>query len=113
MERGKSYINNMELIGYHDLAGRPGFQMAMQEIDGRYYLYVSHFRHSGWTILEVTDPEHPRFVRFIEGPNLSGQCTNKIQVADGLMLCAMGTGIPFCMVSARMTPTWPDYTFLM
>ncbi len=85
----------MELLGYHDLKDRPGFQMAMQVVDGRYYLYVSHFRHSGWTIMEVTDPEKPRFVRFIEGPQLSGQVTNKIQVADGLMIGALATGIPF------------------
>ena len=95
MNIGKHYIKNMELIGYHDLQDRPGFQMAMQEVEGRYYLYVSHFRHSGWTILEVTDPAAPRFVRFLPGPELSGQVTNKIQVADGLMLCALGTGIPF------------------
>ena len=92
---GKYYIKNMDLIGYHDLDEKPGFQMAMQEVDGRYYLYFSHFRHSGWTILEVTDPEKPRFVRFIDGPQLSGQTTNKIQVADGLMICALATGIPF------------------
>jgi len=91
----KYYSKNVELLGYHDLCDRPGFQMALQEVDGRYYLYVSHFRHSGWTILEVTDPENIRFVKFMEGPDLVGQVTNKIQVADGLMLCAMATGIPF------------------
>ena len=92
---GNYYSKNVELIGYHDLKDRPGFQMALQEANGRYYLYVSHFRHSGWTILDVTDPVNPRFVRFVEGPQLSGQVTNKLQVADGLMLCALGTGIPF------------------
>jgi hypothetical protein len=95
MAKERSYSKNMELIGYHDLNDKPGFQMAMQEVDGRYYLYVSHFRHSGWTILDVTDPTSPRFVRFIEGPDLVGQVTNKLQVADGLMLCALATGIPF------------------
>ncbi len=91
----KHYAKNVECVGYHDLKDRPGFQMALQESNGKYYLYISHFRHSGWTILDVTEPETPRFVRFIEGPDLAGQCTNKIQVADGLMLCALGTGIPF------------------
>jgi hypothetical protein len=95
MSKNKDYSKNVELLGFHDLKDRPGFQMAMQVVDGRYYLYVSHFRHSGWTIMEVTDPEKPRFVRFIEGPQLSGQVTNKIQVADGLMIGALATGIPF------------------
>jgi len=27
----RSYSKNMELIGYHDLNDKPGFQMAMQE----------------------------------------------------------------------------------
>ena len=91
----KGFSKNIEQIGFHDLNDRPGFQMAMQEVDGKYYLYVSHFRHSGWTILDVTDPTKPECVNFIEGPQLKGQLTNKIQVADGLMICALGTGIPF------------------
>lgn len=93
--KNTGYSKNIEQIGFHDLNGRPGFQMAMQEVNGKYYLYVSHFRHSGWTILDVTDPESPECVNFIEGPQLKGQLTNKIQVADGLMICALGTGIPF------------------
>jgi hypothetical protein len=68
MLRNKGYSKNVELLGYHDLKDRPGFQMAMQVVDGRYYLYLSHFRHSGWTVMEVTDPENPRYVKFIEGP---------------------------------------------
>ncbi len=51
-----AFSKNIEQIGYHDLQGRPGFQMAMQEVDGRYYLYAAHFKHPGWTILDVTDP---------------------------------------------------------
>src|SRR4030042_3152379 len=107
MPENKSYIKNMELIGFHDLQDRPGFQMAMQEVDGKYYLYVSHFRHPGWTILEVTDPASPRLVRFMEGPSLSGQVTKKIQVADGLMLCALGTGTAFLHGIAAADPYLP------
>lgn len=95
MDVNKSYSKNVELLGYHDLNDRPGFQMAMQEVNGKYYLYVSHFRHPGVSILDVTDPANMRFVRYLEGPNMSGQLINKIQVADGLMICALGTGIHF------------------
>ena len=97
MPENKSYSWNMELLGYHDLQGRPGFQMAMQIVEDRYYLYLAHFAHHGWTILEVTDPEHPRFVRFLEAPQLAGLFTGKIQVADGLMICSLGGQIPFLM----------------
>lgn len=94
MAENKSYSKNMELIGYHDLEGKPGFQMAMQVVNDRYYLYLAHVGHSGWSILEVTEPEKPRFVRFIEGPQYAGESTLKIQVADGLMICSLGGKIP-------------------
>ena len=32
---------NMELVSTHDLNGQPGFQMALQVVDGHYYLYVT------------------------------------------------------------------------
>jgi len=92
----RSYAKNVDLIGYHDLQGRPGFQMAMQVVDGRYYLYLAHFSHHGWTVMEVTDPSRPRFIRFVEAPReLTGLSTCKIQVADGLMICSLGGQIPF------------------
>lgn len=92
---GRYYSKNIDVLGYHDLNDRPGFQMALQEVNGKYYLYCASFRHPGITILDVTDPGKMRFVRYVEGPQLKGQLVNKIQVADGLMLCALGTGIPF------------------
>ena len=32
---------NMELVATHDLNGQPGFQMALQVMNGHYYLYVT------------------------------------------------------------------------
>ena len=90
-----AFSKNIEQIGYNDLEGRPGFQMAMQEVDGRYYLYAATFKHPGWTILDVTDPTKPEYLKFIPGPDLPGQGTPKIQVADGLMITALGGTLPF------------------
>ena len=42
MAENKGYSKNIELIGYHDLDGKPGFQMAMQQVKGRWYLYLAH-----------------------------------------------------------------------
>ncbi len=86
---------NMEFIGYDGMNGKPGFQMAMQKIDGKYYIYTASFRHNGWNIIDVTDPAQPRNVKWLEGPWLcgdgrDGQSTPKIQIADGLMLTAHG-----------------------
>ena len=50
---------NVDLLAYHDLDGRSGLKLALQEVDGHFFLYVAGFWHSGWSILEVTDAEHP------------------------------------------------------
>lgn len=77
----------MELIAYHDLDGRPGFKLATQEVSGRWYLYLGHLWHRGWSILDVTDPHDPRLVRFIPGP--LNTWTIQIQVAGGRMITAL------------------------
>jgi len=94
MEKG--IAKNIELIGYHDLEERPGFQMAMQEVDGRYYLYVAPYTHQGMTVMEVTDPENPRFVRWIpDRGGKPGTATFKVQVADGIMITQLQLKLSF------------------
>ena len=82
MEKGAA--KNMELIGYHDLEGHPSFKIAMQVVDGRWYLYLGHFWISGWSIVDVTDPANPQYVKFIPGPENTE--TYQVQVADGIMV---------------------------
>lgn len=98
-DTNKGYIKNMEVIGFHDLNNKMAFQMALHKTeDGRYYMYCGSFYGAGWTILEVTDPANPRFVKFFEccDPNeYKAQCTPKIQAANGLMIAAIGGGVPF------------------
>jgi hypothetical protein len=89
-----AFSKNIEQIGFNDLQGKPWFQMAMQEVDGRYYLYGAHFKHPGWAIVDVTDPTKPEYLKFIPGPDLPGQGTPKIQVADGIMVTALGGTLP-------------------
>ena len=91
----QAFAKNIEVLAYHDLKGRPGFQMAMQEVGGRYYLYMSHFRHPGWAILDVTDPTKPEYLKFVPGPDKAGQVTLKLQVAGGLMVTALQQAFPF------------------
>ena len=31
------------LVAYHDLDGRPGFKLALQEVAGRFFLYAAGF----------------------------------------------------------------------
>jgi hypothetical protein len=79
--------HNVDLLAYHDLDGRSGFKLALQEADGRFFLYVAGFWYSGWSILDVTDPEHPELLRWLDGP--PNTMTIQVQVADGTMITAL------------------------
>src|SRR5215467_4315554 len=65
--------HNVDLLAYHDLEGRSGLKLALQEAGGRFFLYVAGFWHSGWSILEVTDPAHPQLLRWLPGPHAAPQ----------------------------------------
>ncbi|MBP2653613.1 MAG: hypothetical protein H6Q73_1182 [Firmicutes bacterium] len=93
--RKESLAKNIAFVGYNDMNKKPGFQMAMHKTDdGRYYIYTGSFRHNGWNIIDVTNPEKPRNVKWMEGPWLDGMTdgagTPKIQIADGIMVTAHG-----------------------
>ncbi len=60
--------SNFEVVGYSETGGRPGFKMAIREVSGRWYMYMGHLWHRGWTILDVTDPSKPEVLKFIPGP---------------------------------------------
>jgi hypothetical protein len=85
---------NVEPVGYHDLNGKPAFKLAMQEVNGRWYLYLAHLWHRGWSILDVTDPNSPELVKFIPGPQ--NTWTIQLQVAEGKMITAL----------ERIAPGW-------
>lgn len=94
-QRKECLMKNMEFVGIDDLNGKPGFQMAMQKANGRYYLYATSFRWNGINILDVTDPTNPKKIKWMEGFWVDdsihdGQSTPKIQIADGIMVLAHG-----------------------
>ena len=90
MRREKGLAKNMEVVAYHDLEDRPGFQMALQVVGGRSYLYLAHWWHPGWTIMDVTEASKPKLVKFVPDPGgKPGTSTPKIQVANGIMITTM------------------------
>ncbi|PYM15339.1 MAG: hypothetical protein DMD81_15330 [Candidatus Rokuibacteriota bacterium] len=91
---GPAWSDRVAVVGYSDLDGRPGFKLAMQEVGGRFYLYLGHLWHRGWSIVDVTDPSAPKLLRFIEG--LANTWTIQVQVADGTMITAL----------ERIAPNW-------
>lgn len=83
----KGFAKNFELVGYHDLEGRPALKIAMQVVKDRWYLYLGHFWTKGWSIVDVTDPSKPEYLKFIPGPENTS--TAQVQVADGIMVTAL------------------------
>jgi hypothetical protein len=85
---------NVRVVGYSDVEGRPPFKLAIQEVGGRWYLYMGHLWHRGWTIMDVTDPSRPSVVNFIPGP--ANTWTIQMEVFAGKMITAL----------ERMPPSW-------
>jgi hypothetical protein len=84
--------HGVAFVGYHDLDGRPGFKLGLQRAGDRWYLYLGHLWHRGWSILDVTDPVRPRLCRFVPGP--AHTWTIQMQVADGVMVTALEQPLP-------------------
>lgn len=87
-EFSPGYIaNNVQAVGYSDLNDRPAFKMSIREYRGHWYLYTGHFWHSGWSIVDVTDPSNPSVVRFIPGPE--NTFTLQMELSDNIMVTAL------------------------
>jgi hypothetical protein len=78
--------DNIDLIGYHDLREMPAFKLALQVVDGRWYLYATRFWEPGIWMLDVTDPARPEIVGAIVATDDPLVATWQVQVADGLLL---------------------------
>jgi len=88
--------DNMTAVGYSDLDGRGGaFKMAIKNVGDKWYLYMGHLWHRGWTIVDVTDPTAPTMVKFIPWPQ-ENTWTLQMEVHGNLMITAleraMGSG---------------------
>ncbi len=83
----------MEPVGYTDVGGRKGaFKMAIKKTNGRWYMYLSHLWHYGWSIVDVTDPSDPKLVKFISGA--SNTWNIQVTLHDNLMLTALQKSVP-------------------
>ena len=88
-----------ELIGYHSLDGRPGFKMALQQLDEHWYLYMGHLWNRGWSVIDVSDPTDPRLCRTIPGP--FGTWTSQVQAAGGRLITGLEKPMPGWGVSSE------------
>jgi len=84
--------SNMHPIGYTDLDGRDAFKLAIKEVGGRWYLYMGHLWSHGWSIVDVTDPTDPKYLKFIPGPD--NTWTIQMTLHDNLMITALQKSAP-------------------
>jgi len=76
---------DMRLVGFHDLQGRSAYQPIAEQQGDRWIAYVGHHGGSalntltgvvepnGTSILDVTDPAHPVYLKHIPGPAGAGE----------------------------------------
>lgn len=79
---------NMEVLGYTVMDGRPGFKISMTRAGDRWYAITAHYNVPGWSVVDVTDPRNPKTVKFIPGP--ANTNTVQLDIADGIMVAALG-----------------------
>src|SRR5208337_4609926 len=79
---------HVNVIGFSDLGGRyGGFKIAIKHTaDDKWYLYTGHSFNQGWSIVDVTDPKNPKYVRFIPFVGPKDWITAQVTLHDNLMI---------------------------
>jgi len=82
-----SKASNMQVVGYSDMQGRPPFKLALKRVGDRWYLYTGHLWHDGWSIVDVTDPRNPKYLKFV--PGVPNSWNIQVTLHDNLMIGAV------------------------
>jgi len=84
-------------VGFSALGGRYGaFKIAIKHAaNGKWYLFTGHTFDQGWSIVDITDPANPRYVKFI--PFQTGDksiITSQVTLHDNLMITSLNSFSP-------------------
>ena len=88
---------HVKQIGFSALGGRfGGFKIAIKHTaNDKWYLYTGHSFNQGWSIVDVTDPSKPRYVKFI--PYVTDDksiITSQVTLHDNLMITSLNSFKP-------------------
>jgi len=83
--------DRLKVIGFSGLGGHYGaFKMALNHpANGRWYLYMGHSFDLGWSILDVTNPQDPKYVKFIPYDGPKDWITSQVTVHGNLMITSL------------------------
>ena len=90
-------MHNMKQIGFSALGGRfGGFKIAIKHTaNDKWYLYTGHSFNQGWSIVDVTNPANPRYVKFIPFvTNDKSIITAQVTLHDNLMITSLNSFRP-------------------
>ncbi len=84
-------------VGFSALGGRYGaFKIAIKHAaNGKWYLFTGHSFDQGWSIVDITDPAKPRYVKFIPFKTDDKHVlTAQVTLHDNLMITSLNTFEP-------------------
>lgn len=84
--------SNMEPVGYSNLEGRDAFKLAIKRVGDRWYLIMGHLWSDGWSVVDITNPADPKYLKFVPGP--SNTWTIQVTFHDNLLITALQTKVP-------------------
>jgi len=94
---------DMKLVGYSDLQGRSAYQPTIEKQGDRYIAYIGHHAGTvvnpltgkeevnGTSILDVTDPGHPKYLAHLPGEPANPQSRGE---SGGAQMARVCTGLP-------------------
>ncbi len=102
-QQQKEEKSNMQLVGYNDLQARSAYQPTIHHQGQRWIAYIGHhggaqpnpmtgqMENNGTSIVDVTDPAHPRYLVHIpgepaKGGNAESGGAQMVRVCDGSTL---------------------------
>ena len=88
---------HVKVVGFSGLDGRYGaFKIAIKHTaNDKWYLFMGHTFDQGWSIVDVTDPTKPRYVKFIPyQTDDKSIITSQVTLHDNLMITSLNSFTP-------------------